>query len=93
MAPVREVAAEDEPSDVVEEVTASVATLEPEVHEALEETPTPIVAVGEDNEKDASGEVLPLHKWIQSATQSDDESAAADWPHLLLSRRRPPRSE
>jgi hypothetical protein len=77
-----------------EEVASNAGTIEPEASEAVDQAPPPIAAAAaaEDGTPDSSGDVLPLHKWLQSATELD-ESAAADWPHALLSDRRNPKSD
>jgi hypothetical protein len=68
------------------EVVQNVRAHEPELRETVEGTPTPIVAAADREATDDSGKVLPLHRWVQTATQSARESAA-DWPHALLTNR------
>jgi hypothetical protein len=59
-----------------------------EPREAAEEAPRQVVGATEEQARDNSAGSLPLHRWVQTATPPDDESAAADWPHALLSDRR-----
>jgi hypothetical protein len=88
-APPVQPAVEDEPPEA-EPAAPSPAATEPEMHEAVEATPSPVALAEDQNEDEArktSAEGLPLHRWVQVATHSDDESAVADWAHALLSNR------
>jgi hypothetical protein len=85
-----EAAFEVEPEPVE---TLSADAVEPTPPEAVEEELREGESVAAaDEPPDDPGEGLPLHKWVHTATQME-ESAAADWPHALLSNRRSPKSD
>lgn len=73
-----------ETREPVEKATPDAYSVEPVVPEAVEEPESG--ATVEDDAQDDSGEVLPLHKWVQSAKRSE-ESAGRDWAHALLDNR------
>jgi hypothetical protein len=56
------------------------------MREPVEDAPQQVVAPAQEA-CDNSEHGLPLHKWVQAASQPDDAGAAADWPHKLLRRK------
>ena len=69
-----------------ERVRQTVGATEHAVPEPVEDAPRQDVASAEEQSRDNPTEDLPLHKWVQAASQPDYASAAADWPHALLRR-------
>jgi hypothetical protein len=81
-----ELSGEQGPSKAVERVVLTEAA-EPRRRESVEEAPRPVVAPAEQRPLDNPTEGLPLHRWLQAARQSDEGTAADDWPHDLLRRK------
>ena len=56
------------------------------MRERVEDAPGKHVVLAEEQSRDDSTEELPLHKWVQAASQPHDARGATDWPHALLRR-------